>query len=66
MANENGREEVPLRMLKGNIGVLLNNVLPCKGISLKHDPYSNNGVILTVYGVDHEAVKELNFKLRDN
>ena len=64
MASEDGREEVPLRMLEGNIGVLLENKLFCKAVSLEHDPASKNAVILVIHNADHEHAEKIGFKLR--
>lgn len=64
MKTDDGREEVPLRMLEGNIGVLLDHTLPCSGISLIRDPLTQNGVILMIHSTaeDKKTAKKLGFK----
>lgn len=57
-----GRVSVPLVMLDGNMQVLLDNVVPCAGISLKWSPDHVNAVILVIHGPDYEAAGELGFK----
>lgn len=42
------RESVPLRMIEGNIAVLLEHRIDVGSISFTHDPESGAGVILMV------------------
>ena len=58
------REQIPLRMFKGNIHALLNGTLHLNGISFERDPEVKNGVILIVHGVDEESAKEIGFTTR--
>ena len=57
------REQVPLRMIEGNISILLEHMIPCTGISLMRDPETANGVLLMVHGANKEIAEQLGFKL---
>jgi hypothetical protein len=58
------RHTVPLVMIEGNMGVLLNNTLPVQGISLKWSDEFPGAVVLLVHGVDREAADALGFQTR--
>lgn len=62
MADEDGRIQIPLRMLEGNIDVMLNNRIPCAAVSFMLDPTVKHGVILVFHGLNHEDADELGFK----
>lgn len=55
------RESVPLLMIVGNIQVLLENTLPCNGISLRR---YDRGVVLVISSDEEqkEIQKELGFR----
>jgi hypothetical protein len=55
------RESVPLLMIVGNIQVLLENMLPCNGISLRR---YDRGVVLVIHSDEDqkELHKELGFR----
>jgi len=57
-----GRVSVPLRMFKGNIEVLLENKIPCLGVSFVRDPEHRNAIILVFHGTDKEAAEKVGFK----
>lgn len=47
MDAEDGRTEIPLRMIDGNLDVLLSGeFLECNGVRLIHDPQSPHGVLM--------------------
>lgn len=48
------RVSIPLRMLDGNIKVLLENQIAVGTISMKHDPESAEGVLLLVQWANEE------------
>lgn len=56
------RVEIPLRMLAGNLEILLEHTLPCTGISLKYDPETLDGVLLMLHNVDQETADRLGFR----
>ncbi len=56
------RITIPLVMLPGNMEILLNNVVPCKGISLVRSEEYVEAVVLTITGLDPVACEELGFK----
>lgn len=62
---DDGRMEVPLRMIAGNIGILMEHSLPCQGISFRTDPKSDAALIIVIHGADHEVCEELGFELRE-
>jgi hypothetical protein len=57
-----GRVSVPLRMLKGNIEVLLENRILCQAVSFMRDPEHRNAVILVFHGTDKEHAAQVGFK----
>lgn len=69
MANDGtDRVSIPLRMLRGNLEILLaledrGEKLNCNGISLRRDPDSIDGaVILLISGLDSEQQEKLGFQ----
>jgi hypothetical protein len=59
------RVSVPLVMLPGNMDVLLNHMIPVKGISLRKyasDYFPDLAVVLVTHGTDKEIAEALGFK----
>lgn len=63
-ADENARVTVPLVMLPGNMGILLENRLTVQGISLKWSEEYPNAVVIVLHGADQEQAKELGFQFQ--
>lgn len=61
MAKEVDREEIPLRMIRGNLKALLEHTIPVETISLKWDEDSAEGVILVVTQTPEQSAES--FKL---
>jgi len=57
-----GRVNVPLRMFRGNIEILLENRIPCQGVSFMRDPEYRNAIILVFHGTDKEVADSVGFK----
>lgn len=62
-----GRVSIPLVMLEGNLDVLLNNTIPCTGISLVRHA-SGRGVVITINRTaeQREICEELGFRTGPN
>jgi len=61
------RFSVPLYMIEGNMGVLLENTLNCEGISFKRytPPDSDaEGVVLMIHNADKEQAVEIGFQFK--
>lgn len=63
---DDGRVEVPLRMLAGNMEILLEQQVPCQSVSLKWDVTVPNAVILMFQfsAEDRIAIETLGFQTR--
>jgi hypothetical protein len=62
---DDGRVSVPLVMIDGNMDILLNHLVPCKGVSLRWSEDHAHAVVLVLHGADQEAADHLGFQLRD-
>jgi hypothetical protein len=67
-AKEVKRVAIPLVMIEGNMDILLENTIPCAGVSLSWYPaevpgFSGQGVVLHVHNVDHTVAGQLGFQM---
>jgi hypothetical protein len=61
------RFSVPLYMIEGNMGILLENVVKCEGVSFRRytPPDSDmEGVVLVFHNADKEQAEKLGFQYR--
>jgi hypothetical protein len=58
------RTHVPLRMRPENVQALLDNIIPCLGVSFKRDSNTDNGVILMFHWVEGQREKAIELGFR--